>query len=64
MDELTWTTTRQEGPFFKRKNCYERSDDRPRRQPVKDVARDLAEALIAMANADGGALTRVSQRIQ
>lgn len=62
--DLTWTTTRQEGPFFERKSCYERSGDRPRRQPVRDVARDVAETLVAMANAAACALTRVIQRIQ
>jgi hypothetical protein len=59
---MTLTTTRQEDSFFERKISYERSGDRPRRRPVRDVARDVAEALVAMAN--GGALTRVIQRIQ
>lgn len=56
MHDLNWTTNRAEGPFFERKSCYERSGDRPRRRPVRDVARDVAETLVAMANADGGAL--------
>ncbi len=45
MYELTWITTRQEGPFLERKSCYGRSGDRPGRRPVRDVERHVAEAL-------------------
>ena len=56
MDNLDWVRTWQEGQFFERKSCYERGAARPRRRPVRNVARDVAETLAAMANADGGLL--------
>ena len=56
MDNLDWLRTWQEGQFFERKSCYERSANRLRRRPVRDVARDVAETMVAMANADGGLL--------
>jgi ATP-dependent DNA helicase RecG len=46
----------QEGQFFERKGCFDRSKGRPKCRPVRDVARDVAETLVAMANADGGVL--------
>jgi ATP-dependent DNA helicase RecG len=49
-----WLRTQPEGQFFERKSCYDRSTDRPMRRDVRSVARDVAEALVAMANADGG----------
>jgi len=51
-----WLKTREEGQFFERKSCYERSGGRVRRRKVKEVAKDVAETLSAMANADGGTL--------
>jgi len=56
MDNLDWMLYREEGQFFERKSCYERSDRGMRRRKVRDVARDVAETLAAMANADGGIL--------
>lgn len=36
------------------KSCHDRSGGRVRRRDVRSVARDIAETLSAMANADGG----------
>ncbi len=49
-----WLTTQPEGQFLERKSCYDRMGRTPRPRPIKEVARDVAEALAAMANADGG----------
>jgi ATP-dependent DNA helicase RecG len=49
-----WLTTQPEGQFLERKSCYDRTGRTPRPRPIKEVARDVAEALAAMANADGG----------
>ena len=57
MDSLDWILTWTEGQFFERKSCYERIAGGVRRRPVRDVARDVAETIAAMANADGGTLT-------
>jgi len=51
-----WLTTHREGQFFERKCCYDRSGKRPKRRDARSVARDVAETLAAMANADGGTL--------
>ena len=56
MDNVEWILRREEGPFFERKSCYDRTTGSPRRRGVRDVARDVAETLTAMANADGGIL--------
>jgi hypothetical protein len=53
MEDIGWVVQRQEGQFFERKSCYDRGAGRRRRRPVSDVARDVAEAMAAMANADG-----------
>ncbi len=46
-----------EGQFLERKGCYERpGGKKPRLRKAKDVAKDVAEALTAFANADGGTL--------
>ncbi|MFQ6092807.1 MAG: ATP-binding protein [bacterium] len=46
-----------EGQFFEKKSCLERkADGKIRRRKAKDVAKDVAETLSAMANADGGSL--------
>jgi len=50
----TWLKTQSEGQFLERKSCYERAGTRSRPRPIKEVVRDVAEALTAMANADGG----------
>jgi len=54
--DFTWVLHQQEGQFFERKSCYDRSKGKPKLRPVRDVTRDLAETLAAMANADGGSL--------
>jgi hypothetical protein len=51
-----WLTTHREGQFFEWKCCYDRSGKRPKRRDTRSVARDVAETLAAMANADGGTL--------
>jgi len=48
--------TQPEGQFFERKSCYERGSGSPKRREAREVARDVAETLAAMANADGGTL--------
>ena len=54
--ELDWVLHQTEGQFFERKSCIDRSNGQVRRRNVRDVARNVAETLVAMANADGGAL--------
>jgi len=49
-----WLTTQPEGQFLERKSCYDRTGATPRPRPIPEVVRDVAEALVAMANADGG----------
>ncbi len=56
MSSLDWILHQQEGQFFERKSCFDRSKGKSRLRPVRDVARDIAETLAAMANADGGTL--------
>ncbi len=56
MSDLDWIRRQSEGQFFERKSCIDRSQTRRTRRPIRDVARDVAETLVAMANADGGAL--------
>lgn len=51
-----WVLHQPEGQFFERKSCRERTGPGTRRRDVRDVARDIAETLSAMANADGGTL--------
>lgn len=53
-DVWQWLKEQEEGQFLERKSCYDRSAGRNRPRPVKDVVRDVAESLVAMANADGG----------
>jgi hypothetical protein len=48
--------TTEEGQFFERKAAWDRSVPRPKPRKAADLARDIAETLCAMANADGGAL--------
>ena len=54
MNSLDWVLRQQEGQFFERKSCFDRLKGKLR--PVRAVARDVAETLAAMANADGGVL--------
>ena len=51
-----WLKTHEEGQFFERKSCYDRTGGRLKLRRVKEVAKDVAETLSAMANADGGTL--------
>jgi len=51
-----WLLHNPEGQFLERKSCYDRSGGRIRRRNVRSVAKDVAETLSAMANADGGNL--------
>lgn len=46
----------EEGQFFERKSAWDRSGQRPKPRKAADIARDIAETLCAMANADGGEL--------
>jgi hypothetical protein len=54
MNSLEWVLRQQEGQFFERKSCFDRLKGKLR--PVRAAARDVAETLTAMANADGGSL--------
>ncbi len=56
MRDWQWLKTQQEGQFFERKSCYDRSSQSPKLRPAREVAREVAETLTAMANADGGTL--------
>ncbi len=55
-DILGWILHQTEGQFFERKSCFDRSGAKTKLRPAKDVAKDVAETLSAMANADGGTL--------
>lgn len=54
-DIQRWQAT-EEGQFFDRKSAFDRASGRPRQRKAADIARDIAETLSAMANADGGEL--------
>lgn len=54
MNQWDWVLHNPEGQFLERKSCYDRSGERVRRRDVRSMARDIAETLSAMANADGG----------
>ncbi|MEJ5383792.1 MAG: ATP-binding protein [Fimbriimonadales bacterium] len=56
MQDWEWIRTQSEGQFFERKSCYEWVGGVPKRRAARDVARDVAETLAAMVNADGGTL--------
>lgn len=56
MSELEWVRQQTEGQFFERKSCYEQEPGRVRARKPTIVAKDVAETLAAMANADGGTL--------
>ena len=40
MIAFKWILHQQEGQFFERKSCFDRSQEKARRRPVRDVARD------------------------
>lgn len=48
-----WQTT-PEGQFMERKGAWDYSKGQARKRKAKDIARDVAETVCAMANADGG----------
>lgn len=52
-DALEWLKGQQEGQFLERKSCYDRATGQSKPRPVKEVLLDVAEVLVAMANADG-----------
>lgn len=54
--DITRWTSAEEGPFFERKSAFDRSSARAKQRKAADIARDIAETLTAMANADGGEL--------
>ena len=54
-DVARWSAA-EEGQFFERKSALDRSGGRPKPRKAADVARDIAETLEAIANADGGEL--------
>lgn len=56
MRDWAWLSAQAEGQFLERKSCYDRSGQRPKLRPAREVAQDVAETLTAMANADGGTL--------
>ncbi|MFQ5813742.1 MAG: hypothetical protein ACE5I2_11245 [Anaerolineae bacterium] len=53
MTNWDWLLHNPEGQFLERKSCYDRSGGRAHRRDVRSVARDIAEALSAMAIAAG-----------
>jgi ATP-dependent DNA helicase RecG len=54
--DWAWLKVQPEGQFLERKSCYDRMGAVPRPRPIGDVVRDVVEALVAMANADGGSV--------
>jgi ATP-dependent DNA helicase RecG len=46
----------EEGPFFERKSALDRSDGARKPRKAAAIAHDIAETLVAFANADGGEL--------
>jgi ATP-dependent DNA helicase RecG len=52
--EWEWLFEQPEGQFLERKSCYGRLEGQATPRSIKDVLRSVAEALVAMANADGG----------
>lgn len=45
-----------EGQFLERKSCFNQRGRRPKPLPLRNVAAEIAETLVAFANADGGEL--------
>lgn len=56
MDNGQWFQTQPEGQFLERKSCYHRHADSRQARRLDDIVHDVAESLVAMANADGGAV--------
>ena len=51
-DDMSRWCSVPEGQFFERKSCFEQSERKIRHRNAADAARDIAETLSAMANAD------------
>ncbi|MEI7482901.1 MAG: ATP-binding protein [Elusimicrobiota bacterium] len=45
-----------EGQFLERKSCFNKRTRTPKPLPLKNIAAEIAETLVAFANADGGEL--------
>jgi ATP-dependent DNA helicase RecG len=56
VSDLNRVIHKREGQFFERKGCFGRSKGKVKLRSIRDVAKDLAETLAAMANADGGTI--------
>lgn len=54
MDSWEWLFMQPEGQNLDRKGCYDYSSGRPKPIAPKDLARKVAEDLVAMANSEGG----------
>ena len=48
--------TSPEGQFLERKSCFNKRTKTPKPLPLKKVSAEIAESLVAFANADGGEL--------
>lgn len=65
MRDWQWLKTQQEGQFFERKSCYDRTGKRPKRRSTREVAYDVAETLsarLARKLADLGFLEPLSEK--
>ena len=56
MSDLNWVLNQHEGQFFERKGCWDTTEGPTKPRDARDVAKDIAETMAAMANADGGSL--------
>ena len=56
MSDIDWVLHQDEGQFFERKSCYDDTTGIVVPRDVRGVAKNVAEAMAAMANADGGTL--------
>lgn len=55
-DDMSRWQVAEEGQFFERKSALHRDGDRRLQRGVKELAHDISDTLLAMANADGGEL--------
>lgn len=56
MSDLEWVLHQDEGQFFERKGGWDTTSGPAKPRDPRSVAKDIAETLAAMANADGGSL--------